>query len=294
MSLKESHTKQKRTHSRAKACRTHQENRSKLDTEIKIRLNGLDDPAGCASFAKSHFMQLEKHKETHNCSPPSDLVRILQVIAEIPAESLILKEKFEFVQQDPTGHDKTKRQTVRWRNSGIRLRPTPPFDLKHRKASQTPKIPLPLLQYCLMQTVREEVRHYLNGDARPPQAHKRSFIEFYSGCRSVKHCRNEPFQTPCEWQTSSGPFRPFQCLRLLTLIELVDKPFWKLPHDDNSLISMVLAQRKRETCDCELLSEMLEAAVRRLIAYSADPTWSYAQAQFLKLKGTIMDHEKTA
>ena len=27
-------------------------NRSKLDTEIKIRLKGLDDPAGCASFAK--------------------------------------------------------------------------------------------------------------------------------------------------------------------------------------------------------------------------------------------------
>ena len=27
-------------------------NRSKLDTEIKIRLNALDDPAGCASFAK--------------------------------------------------------------------------------------------------------------------------------------------------------------------------------------------------------------------------------------------------
>ena len=55
---------------------------------------------------------------------------------------------------------------------------------------------------------------------------------------------------------------------------------------------MLLAQRPQETCHCELLSEMLEAAVRRLIAYSADPTWGYAQAQFLKLKGTIIDRER--
>ena len=37
---------------------------------------------------------------------------------------------------------------------------------------------------------------------------------------------------------------------------------------------------------------MLEAAVQRLIAYVADPTWSYAQAQFLKLKGTTMDRQR--
>ena len=98
-------------------------NRSKLDTEIKIRLNGLDDPARCASFAKSHLMQLERH----NCSPPADLVRILQVIAQVPD------------QEGTRGHDETKRQTVRWRNSGIRLRPTPPFHLKRGIASQTKK-----------------------------------------------------------------------------------------------------------------------------------------------------------
>ena len=55
---------------------------------------------------------------------------------------------------------------------------------------------------------------------------------------------------------------------------------------------MVLTQRKKESCAGEVLSEMLEAATQRLIAYSADATWSYAQAQFLKLKGTIMEREK--
>ena len=108
-------------------------NVSTLHAETRTRLNDLADPAGCAAFAEGHLMQLERH----TCSPPADLVRILQVIAQIPAESVILKEKFEFIQEDARSHDKTKRQTVRWRNSGIRLRPTPPFHLKHGKASQT-------------------------------------------------------------------------------------------------------------------------------------------------------------
>ena len=142
-----------------------------------------------------------------------------------------------------------------------------------------------------MHSVHEEVRDCLSGDAHPVQPKARLFIDFYSGCRSAEQRRYEPFQTACEWQTSSGPFRPFQCWRLLALIELVDTPFWKLPHDHNRLLSMVLAQRQQESCDCEVLSEMLEAAVQRLIAYSADPTWSYAQAQFLKLEGTIMDRQ---
>ena len=258
-----------------------------LDTATKTRLNDLDDPAGCAAFAKSHLMQLERH----TCSPPADLVRILQVIAQVPARSVILKERFEFVQEGARGHDKTKRQTVRWRNSGIRLQPQVPANLNNGKARRT-KIPLPLLQYCLMHAVHEEVRDCLSGDAHPAQPHRRSFIDFYSGCRSAEQRRYEPFQTSCEWQTSSGPYRPCQCFRLLALIELVDTPFWKLPHDHNRLLSMVLAQRQQESCDCEVVSEMLEAAVQRLIAYGADPTWSYAQAQFLKLKGTAIDRQR--
>ena len=81
-------------------------------------------------------------------------------------------------------------------------------------------------------------------------------------------------------------------MRLLALIELVDIPFWKLPHDYDRLLSMVLERRQQESCDCEVLSEMLEGAEQRLIAYSADPTWSYTHAQFLKLTGTIMDRQR--
>ena len=246
-------------------------NISKLHTETQEKLHDLDDPAGCAAFAKKHLMQLERH----TCSPPADLVRILHVIAQVPAESVIVKEKSE----EAKGTGKTKRQTVRWRNSGIRLRPRMPSNWNSGIAEQT-KIPLPLLQYCLMHAVHEEVCDCLSGDTHPIQPKKRLFIDFYSGCRSAEQRRYEPFQTSCEWQTSSGPYRPFQCLRLLALIELVDTPFWKLPHDHNRLLSMVLAQRQQESCDCEVLSEMLDAAEQRLIAYNAKPTWSYAQAQF--------------
>ena len=64
-------------------------------------------------------MQLAKQ----TCSPPDDLVRILRVLAQVPCESDIVKEKFEFVQEESKGPGITKRQTMRWRNSGIRFRP---------------------------------------------------------------------------------------------------------------------------------------------------------------------------
>ena len=169
------------------------------------------------------------------CSPPDDLVRILQVIAQVLSQSVTLKEKFEFVQEKAQGPGKTKRQTVRWRNSGIRLKPLVPSNWNNGIAEQT-KIPLPLLQYCLTHAVHEEVRDCLSGNARPVQRRQRLFVDFYSGCRSAEQRRYEPFQTSCAWQTSSGPYRPFQCLRLLAVIELVDTPFLEITPRRQQLI----------------------------------------------------------
>ena len=67
-------------------------NFSKLHAETQAKLNDLDDPAGCEAFAKKHLKQLARQ----TCSPPDDLVRILQVIAQVPSQSVILKEKFEY------------------------------------------------------------------------------------------------------------------------------------------------------------------------------------------------------
>ena len=105
-------------------------------------------------------MQLAKQ----TCSPPENFVRMLRVPAQVPSESVILKEKFEFVQKEAKGSGKTMCQTVRWRNSGIRLMPCVSTNwinwIEEHKS-----ISLPLLQFCLMHAVHEEVRDYLNGEA---------------------------------------------------------------------------------------------------------------------------------
>ena len=127
-----------------------QRDSANLHLETDAMLSDLNDPAACAAFANSHLMQLVNH----TFSPPDDLVRILQVIAQVPSQSVILKEKFEFVQEKAKGLGKTKRQTVRWRNSGIRLKPLLPTNWNNGIAEQR-KIPLPLLQYCLMHAAHE-------------------------------------------------------------------------------------------------------------------------------------------
>ena len=100
-----------------------------LHREIQIRLKGLDDPAKCALFARSNLQQLQDY----NCSPPADLVRVLKVIEQVPTERVLLKEKFKLVQEDATRHRKTTRQTVRWRNAGIRLKLRLPLHFTQRK-----------------------------------------------------------------------------------------------------------------------------------------------------------------
>ena len=135
-----------------------QRDSSNIHPETITMLNDLNDPVACAAFANSHLMQLANH----TCSPPDDLMRILQVIAQVPSQSVILKEKFEFVREKAKGPGETKRQTVRWRNSGIQLQPLLPTNWNNGIAEKG-MMPLPLLQYCLMHAVHEEVRDCLSG-----------------------------------------------------------------------------------------------------------------------------------
>ena len=109
------------------------------------------------------------------------------MIAQVLGDSLILQEKFESVEKGAGSHDRKKRQIVRWRKSGVELRPKRPFDKDH------PWMPLPLQRYCLVHAVHEEVRHQLGGDAPPAQPHRRSFIGFYSGYRHAEQRCCGPF-----------------------------------------------------------------------------------------------------
>ena len=254
---------------------------SQLHEETQTKLRDLDDPAECAAFAK---LRLEKLRE-HKCSPSMDLMRVLKVIQHVPNPQVIAEERFEQVQEEAHDKRRTKRHTERWRNSGIQLQRKVPADLNNGSAEYE-RIPLPWMQYCLMHAVHEEVNDLLIGNSNPAQTKRRIFVDFFAGCRSTEQRRFEPFTTSPHELTGCGQYTTWQCWRLLALIELVDTPFWKLPHDHGTLALKVQSQRQQEQCDCEVLSEMLEAAVQRLVVYSEDPEWAYARAQFLKLKGT--------
>merc|ERR1712079_334221 len=98
-------------------------------------------------------------------------------------------------QEKAKGPGERRRPTVRWRSSGIQPQPR-----IAEQGTEKGVMPLPLLQYCLMHAVHEEVRDYLSGNARPVQFQRRIFVDFYSGCRSAEQRGYEPFQTPREWQ----------------------------------------------------------------------------------------------
>ena len=79
----------------------------------------------------------------------------------------------------------------------------------------------------------------------------------------------------------------FQCVRHLALIEMVHKTFTDLPHDHNTLLQELATHRANEESQCQVLGEMQEAAVQRLIAYSKVDDNNFANARFLDLKENV-------
>ena len=62
--------------------------------------------------------------------------------------------------------------------------------------------------------------------------------------------------------------------------------FKDLPLDHAALLNEIRSARDREECHCQVLSEVHEAAVQRLMQYSRDSTRGYANARFLNLTET--------
>ena len=100
---------------------------------------------------------------------------------------------------------------------------------------------------------------------------KQHVTNFFNACRDPDRC----------------VLAPFQCLRHLALIEMVDKMFTDLPHDHNSLLQELATHRANEKAQCELLSEMQEEAVLRLVAYKDVDDNCFANARFLDLKDAV-------
>ena len=136
-----------------------------------------------------------------------------------------------------------------------------------------------------MHAVYEEVVEVLYGEPYSCPGRKRIFTEFFSACRSLAKRHREPFQREPNLQTGYGVYRAYQCSRFLALIELVDVPFWKLPFNHSRLCDMIWSRRKQEQSNCETVSEIMEAAIDRLVAFTENPT----HAHFLNIRGADMD-----
>ena len=78
-------------------------------------------------------------------------------------------------------------------------------------------------------------------------------------------------------------FNSHQCLRQLALIECPGVAFTDLPVGHVALLEYMRERREKETCEHVLWSDIRQAAIRRLAAYSRDDARGYANARFLKL-----------
>ena len=75
----------------------------------------------------------------------------------------------------------------------------------------------------------------------------------------------------------------------MALIELADKIVTDLPLDHGALLQEIGKCRASEQSECQVLSEMENAAVQRLMTYSKDPHDAYANARFLQLAMSASD-----
>ena len=107
--------------------------------------------------------------------------------------------------------------------------------------------------------------------------------DFFAMCRSPEMRDLAPFPERLELQCRLQSFVPHQVVRQLALIELQNAEYCQLPLDHAALLDEVRQRRLREE-QCEVLSEVHEAAVQRLIAYSRDSSRIYANARFLNLR----------
>ena len=107
----------------------------------------------------------------------------------------------------------------------------------------------------------------------------------------------EPFhesfylQRGAAWYKQTARFNQHHCLRQLALIEFPDKRLEYSPLDHAALVQAILERRQEDTCESKLLSEVQEAAARRLLEYGRDDARGCANARFLNLTVENIDGE---
>ena len=120
------------------------------------------------------------------------------------------------------------------------------------------------MHYLLAHALLDDVRRFLSDGthlACRASPGKQTFTDFFNACRDRDRRVLAPWPASEELQTGTLTLKPFQCLRHLALIEMVDKTFTDLPHDHNTLLQELATHRANEESQCQLLSEVQEEAV---------------------------------
>ena len=208
----------------------------------------------------------------------AELLRRLELMLVAQPVDVIKEEQYE------RKADATKRRvTDWWRNAGITIKPKAPAWCGQGQF----KMPVAALHYDLSHQVLMDAEAFLSGVSPPAREggpQRQLYDHFYASCRSPERRVLAPFPEHLDGQCRSGSFVPHQCLRQLALIELTESSYTDLPHDHGSLLGEVRRVRASEVSRCQVLSEVLEAAVERLVQYGGHSDRSYANGRFLDLK----------
>ena len=144
-------------------------------------------------------------------------------------------------------------------------------------------MPVSRLHYDLSHQLLLDAADDRADPTRTVRPQKRLYLDFIDACRSPEKRLLEPFPERLDAQCRSGNFVPHQCLRHLAMIESVNKSYTDFPLLHDALLREVSRCRASEESQCQVLSEMHEAAVQRLIQYSRHDDGAYANARFLDL-----------
>ena len=244
-----------------------------LDEVTRQLIQRLDDPAGVTALAQADLDRLIKKdvENTHH-----ELIRGLKAIVGLPSVTALM----------PLKHNEDGIPSNIWRQAGIQIQMKPLSQVIRQV-----RIPLAVLHHNYYHACHQEIETIFSDDPHPAEPKKRIYADFYAACRSPDQRQLEPFTTSFATQCGSRRFRPYQCIEQLALIELVDMSVEKLPYTYNKIQNLIRVARNEETCECQVLSQVLDSAVQRLCSYCNDPTWADEHARFVGVQGTATERQ---
>ena len=245
---------------------------SELHPETRELLEALDDPAGVTALAQADLKRLQTKapQETHH-----ELVRGLKAIMGLPSLAALKRLK----------HNEDGTLSEIWRQAGIVIQ------LRPSGSDTRVKIPLSVLHHNYYHACHQEVETIFSDGPHHAARRTRIYADFYAGCRSPDRRQLEPFPTSLATQCGSRRFKPYQCIEQLALIELVDMSVEKLPYTHHQIQNKIRIARDKETCECQVLSQVLDKAVQRLSDYCNDSACGNEHARFLGVQGTETERQ---